>query len=273
MAELIDCDRYRVKPGADTRLDHWTTSGKKHTRLRKADAPELLAKANARLAAVQQLLYAEGKHKVLVVLQGMDTSGKDGTIRHVFHTVNPQGVTVASFKRPTDDELAHDYLWRTHQQTPASGHITIFNRSHYEDVLVVRVHDLVPKRTWKRRYGHIADFEQMLVDEGTTIVKFFLHISKDEQRARLQARIDTPEKNWKFETGDLAERELWNDYQAAYATALAKTSTKDAPWYIVPSDHKWLRNLLISQVLIERLEGLGMTYPPPDPSLASTVIV
>jgi PPK2 family polyphosphate:nucleotide phosphotransferase len=268
----MDLDRYRVRPGDDARLDRWTTSGKDDTDLRKGDAPEALAEATDRLGALQQLLYAEGKHKVLVVLQGMDTSGKDGTIRHVFRAVNPQGVPVASFKRPTDDELAHDYLWRAHRHTPASGQLAIFNRSHYEDVLVVRVHGLVPEARWQRRYGHIVDFERMLVDEGTTVLKFFLHISNDEQRARLQARIDTPEKNWKFEVGDIAERKRWDDYQAAYATALAETSTETAPWYIVPSDHKWLRNLVISRLLVERLEGLKMAFPPPDPALAALVI-
>jgi len=202
----------------------------------------------------------------------MDTSGKDGTIRHVFRSVNPQGVWVASFKRPTDDELAHDYLWRVHQHTPPSGNITIFNRSHYEDVLVVRVHDLVPDEQWKRRYRHIVDFEQMLVDEGTTVVKFFLHISKDEQRDRLQARIDTPEKNWKFQAGDVAEREHWDAYQEAYADLLTETSTESAPWYVVPSDHKWMRNLIVSNVLVETLERLDLSYPPADPSLSSTVI-
>jgi PPK2 family polyphosphate:nucleotide phosphotransferase len=220
-----------------------------------------------RLEALQDLLYADGRHPLLVVLQAMDTGGKDGTIRHVFKHTNPQGVHVAGFKRPTDEELAHDYLWRVHRHTPGSGHITIFNRSHYEDVLVVRVHDLVPEERRRRRYDHITAWEQQLVDEGTTICKFFLHISKEEQAQRLQARIDTPEKQWKFEKGDLAEREHWDDYVAAYEEMLSRTSTDAAPWYVVPADRKWFRNLVVSQVLVETLETLGLRYPEPEAGL------
>ena len=217
-----------------------------------------------RLEDLQNLLYADGRHRLLVVLQAMDTGGKDGTIRHVFHHTNPQGVNVASFKRPTEAELAHDYLWRVHPHVPGNGMITIFNRSHYEDVLVVRVHGIVPEERWRRRYDHIVAWERMLVDEGTTIRKFFLHISKEEQRERLQARIDTPEKRWKFEQGDLAEREHWDDYLAAYEEMLRRTSTEDAPWYVVPADRKWFRNLVVSQVLVDTIEGLGLRYPDPE---------
>jgi PPK2 family polyphosphate:nucleotide phosphotransferase len=202
----------------------------------------------------------------------MDTGGKDGTIRHVFDGVNPQGVKVASFKKPTPRELAHDYLWRVHPHTPGNGEIVIFNRSHYEDVLVVRVHELVPKKVWNRRYEQINDFERRLAEEGTTILKFFLHISKQEQKERLRARLDEPDKNWKFSSGDLAERALWDDYQQAYEDVLSNTSTKWAPWYIIPADQKWFRNLLISQILVDTLERLKMRYPEAEEGLDGVVI-
>jgi PPK2 family polyphosphate:nucleotide phosphotransferase len=224
------------------------------------------------LLALQQLLYADGRYKVLVILQGLDSSGKDGTIKHVFRMVNPLGVQVANFKSPNDVELAHDYLWRVHRRTPANGEIAIFNRSHYEDVLIVRVHDLVPRSTWKRRFEHIRQFEQMLVDEGTVIRKFFLHISKDEQKERLQERLDNPAKHWKFEHGDIAERAHWNEYTAAYEDAIGETSTSAAPWYVVPSDKKWFRNLVISTVLVDTLESLDLRYPDPPPGLDQITI-
>lgn len=221
---------------------------------------------------MQELLYAEGKHKVLVVLQATDTGGKDGTIRHLFDGTNPQGVHVASFKRPTDEELAHEYLWRIHQHIPESGHITIFNRSRYEDVLVVRVHGLVPKERWELRYDNIKAFERMLADEGTTIVKIFLHISKAEQKRRLQDRIDEPDKNWKFSVGDLAERERWDDYQEAFTTMLERTSTTWAPSYVIPANDKKYRNLVISQILVDTLTDLDMSYPAPEEDLGDFVI-
>lgn len=263
---------YRIEPDARIKLSEWATRGGDDLGLEKAEGRERLAPLTARLEELQELLWAESKHKVLVVLQAMDTGGKDGTIRHVFDGVNPQGVKVASFKKPTPRELAHDYLWRVHRQTPGSGEIVIFNRSHYEDVLVVRVHELVPKRVWKRRYEQINDFERLLVEEGTTIVKFFLHISKLEQKERLQARLDEPHKNWKFAKGDLAERALWDDYQKAYEDVLSKTSTRTAPWYLIPADQKWFRNLLISQILVDTLEGLEMSYPEPEKGLDEVVI-
>lgn len=266
-------DRYRVAPKANVRLKDWSTDDTDGFHGDKSEAAGVLVELNRKLADLQGLLFAEGKHKMLVVLQGMDTSGKDGTIKHVFHTVNPLGVKVANFKRPNDTELDHDYLWRVHEHTPGTGHITIFNRSHYEDVLVVRVHDLVPKKQWRRRYRHLRDFERMLSDEGTVIVKFFLHISKQEQKARLEERLQNPQKQWKFEHGDVDERKLWDDYQRAYEAALSKTSTADAPWYIVPSDRKWYRNLVISQTLIEKLEGLDMRYPEPAQGLDKITIV
>jgi len=205
-------------------------------------------------------------------LQATDTGGKDGTIRAVFEHTNPQGVHVASFKRPTSEELAHDYLWRVHKHTPAAGHITIFNRSHYEDVLVVRVKQLVEEAQWKKRYEHIRNFEQMLADEGTTIVKIYLHISKEEQRERLQARIDNPDKHWKFEIGDLKERLVWDEYQLAFEEMLAETSTDAAPWYVIPANRKWYRNVVISQLLVNTLEGMAGKDFEPNPDLVGLVV-
>jgi len=257
--------KFRVEPGRELSLDDFNTHEDGGWERDAAEVRTL--ELNSRLEYLQELLYAERRHRVLIVIQATDTGGKDGTIRHVFDKVNPQGVKVASFKKPTDAELAHDYLWRIHQHTPAAGEIAIFNRSHYEDVLVVRVHDLVPPDKWKRRYDHINNFEQMLADEGTTIIKFFLHISKDEQRERLQDRIDTPHKNWKFEVGDLRERELWSDYQKAFTSMLRRTSTKHAPWFVIPADRKWFRNLLISEIVVDTLEGLHMSWPEPEPGI------
>jgi PPK2 family polyphosphate:nucleotide phosphotransferase len=266
-------DRYRATPDTEVKLSQRSTSDTDGFNGKKQDAEPVLAELNAKLADLQGRLFAEGKHRLLVVLQGMDTSGKDGTIKHVFHNVNPLGVRVANFKRPNDTELAHDYLWRIHEHTPGTGHITIFNRSHYEDVLVVRVHGLVPKAQWSRRYRHIREFERMLTDEGTVVRKFFLHISKDEQKARLEERLQNPEKQWKFEHGDIEERKRWDDYQKAYEVALSETSTDHAPWYVVPSDRKWYRNLVISQVLIDTLESLRMRYPEPEQGLENITIV
>jgi PPK2 family polyphosphate:nucleotide phosphotransferase len=265
-------DRYRVATGKDIRLRDWTTGDTDGFDGDKDEAQGLLGELNERLADLQSLLFAEAKHQVLVVLQGMDTSGKDGTIKHVFRTINPLGVKVANYKRPNETELAHDYLWRVHPHTPSRGHVTIFNRSHYEDVLVVRVHHLVPKEQWSRRYRHIRDFERMLSDEGTIVLKFFLHISKDEQKRRLEERLQNPKKQWKFEHGDIDERKLWDDYQKAYEVALSKTSTDNAPWYVVPSDKKWYRNLVVSQVLIDTLDALDMRYPEPAQGLENIVI-
>jgi len=206
------------------------------------------------------------------VLQAMDTGGKDGTIESVFSAVDPQGCSVTSFKAPSHLELAHDYLWRIHHAVPPKGMIGIFNRSHYESVLVERVKNLVPKEVWLRRYKHINDFERMLSDEGVTIVKFFLHISKDEQKQRLEARLAKPEKHWKFNPADLKERERWDDYQQAYEDALRECSTKHAPWYVVPADKKWFRNWVVSDVLVRTLKGLKMEYPPAAPGLDRIVI-
>jgi PPK2 family polyphosphate:nucleotide phosphotransferase len=202
----------------------------------------------------------------------MDTGGKDGAIRHVFDRVNPQGVRVANFKTPTDLELDHDFLWRIHKQVPAKGELVIFNRSHYEDVLIVRVHELVPAEIWRKRFDQINDFERMLVENGTTIRKFYLHIDQEEQRERLQARLDDPNKHWKFRKGDLEERKFWPKYMDAYEDVLNKTSTDSASWYIIPANKKWYRNLVISRILVETLEGLNMKFPEPEENLNGMVI-
>ncbi|HMG42156.1 MAG TPA: polyphosphate kinase 2 family protein [Acidimicrobiales bacterium] len=237
---------------------------------RKAKAE--LAELNARLDSLQERLYADGHHKLLVVLQGMDTAGKGGTIRRVFEGVNPSGVRVAAFKAPSEVELAHDFLWRIHPEVPRNGELVIFDRSHYEDVLIVRVRELVPEERWRARYRHIREFEQMLVDEGTTIVKFFLHISRDEQAERLQARLDDPQKHWKFRLSDLAERKLWDDYQVAFEDAIKETSTPSAPWVIVPANRKWYRDVVVCRTLVETLEKLDLEYPPSPDDLTGAEI-
>ncbi|PZA06721.1 MULTISPECIES: polyphosphate kinase 2 family protein [unclassified Meiothermus] len=230
----------------------------------KAKALAELERLSTRLGQLQEQLYAERQHRVLVILQGMDTSGKDGTIRHVFKHIDPLGVRAVAFKAPTPPELERDYLWRVHPHVPANGELVIFNRSHYEDVLVVRVHGLVPKAVWSRRYEHINAFEKMLVDEGTTVLKFFLHISKQEQKKRLLERLKEPDKRWKFNPQDLVERGYWEDYMQAYQDVLDKTHTPYAPWHVIPADRKWYRNLRVCQRLVEVLEGLGMKYPQPE---------
>ncbi len=265
-------ERYRIQPGSSVDLAKRDPADRGGFRGGKTAAEAKLALLQARLAELQTVLYAQHAHKVLVVLQAMDTGGKDGTIRHVFQGVNPQGVRVANFKVPTPPEQDHDFLWRIHQQTPGRGEIVVFNRSHYEDVLVVRVHGLVPEKIWRRRYGTINDFEKGLADEGTTIVKFFLHISKDEQRKRLEERRDDPRKQWKFAVGDLGERRLWGEYMKAYEDAIGATSTDRAPWHVVPADHKWFRNLVVASVLVQTLEGLDMSYPKAVKGLRKTRI-
>ncbi len=257
-------ERYRVTPGTAVDLGSLDPADTSAFTSGKNAGKASLRALNGRMEALQELLFAESRHMVLIVLQATDTGGKDGTIRHVFEGVNPQGVKVASFKKPTPEELGHDYLWRVHAHSPRTGEITIFNRSHYEDVLVVRVHSLVDESTWSRRYDHINDFERRLADEGTTILKFFLHISRDEQAERLRARLATPDKQWKFARGDLTERERWSDYQAAFQDMLSRTSTQWAPWYVVPADRKWYRNLVVSEVIITALEALDMSFPPPE---------
>lgn len=266
----VPVDHYRVDPTSFAGLSAFDPNA--NGGYDKATAKPIMKALNKRIEELQENLYAHGKERILFVLQATDTGGKDGTIRAVFDGTNPQGVHVASFKKPTSEELAHDYLWRIHANSPAKGDIMIFNRSHYEDVLIVRVRELVPEAQWRKRYEHIRNFEQMLADEGATIIKIFLHISKDEQRDRLQARIDEPAKHWKFEMGDLAEREIWDDYQAAFADMLVETSTADAPWYVVPANRKWYRNIVISQILVDALEEIASDTFPPNPELEGLVI-
>lgn len=226
-----------------------------------------LQKQLARLTHLQYLLYAENKHALLIVLQGIDAAGKDGTCWHVLSAMNPQGTTVTGFKQPTEEERAHDFLWRVHAHTPALGQVAVFNRSHYEDVLVVRVHDLVPKKVWSRRFDLINDFEKMLVDRGTTIIKFFLYISPEEQLERFAQRLEDPHRQWKISDSDYKEREFWGAYIKAYEAMLEKCSTKDAPWYVIPSNHKWFRNLAVSQIIADTLDDLGMKMPEPTEDL------
>jgi PPK2 family polyphosphate:nucleotide phosphotransferase len=266
-------NKYRVKPGSKVSMKEWDPNDTSEFKGSKAEGLAKNAKLNLKLEELQELMYAEHKHKLLVVLQGMDTAGKDGAIRKVFDGVNPQGVQVASFKVPTAEELDHDYLWRVHKVVPGKGEMVIFNRSHYEDVLVVRVHGMVSPQLCKERFKQITDFEKLLADNGTTILKFFLNIDLEEQKQRLQERLDDPTKTWKFNPGDLEERKLWPEYLKAYEEAIEKTSTERAPWYIVPANKKWYRDLVISTVLVNTLEKLGMKYPAPVEGLKDIVIV
>ena len=255
-----------VPPGAKLRLTDAMAAAPEDAPS-KPDAVENVERLGARIDQLQDVLYAEGKRAVLVVLQGRDTSGKDGTIRKVFGPLDPLGIAISSFKAPTPVELAHDFLWRVHQAVPPRGYIGVFNRSHYEDVLVVRVHELVPEKVWRPRYAQIEQFERILTENGVTILKFFLHISKEEQRQRLLARREDPTKYWKFSPGDLKERDRWDDYTAAYEEALARTSTPEAPWYIVPADKKYVRDLLVAQVVVDAMERMNLEYPGPPEGL------
>jgi len=263
--------RFVVRPGEKVHLskrDPDFTAGYES----KKSARTQLQKNVKRLSELQYLLWAENKHAVLVVLQAIDAGGKDGTIRHVMSGINPQGCKVTSFKVPTPQEADHDFLWRIHKAVPGKGEIGIFNRSHYEEVLVVRVHGLKPEGVWSRRYGEINAFEEYLADNGTTILKFFLHISKDEQKERFEDRIKDPTKHWKVNPGDLEERKLWDDYMAAYEDALSRCSTAHAPWFVIPANRKWFRNLAVSQILVEALEGLDMQFPPPVCDVTKLVV-
>lgn len=266
----MDLDQLRVPASGRFRLaevDPDETFG-----LDKKTAKDEHAGLIERLSELQSAMYAEQKHSLLIVLQAMDAGGKDGTIRSLLTGVNPQGVQVTSFKVPSAEELAHDYLWRIHKATPPRGIIGLFNRSHYEDVLVVRVAGLAPKEVWRARYDQINRFEQHLAENGTTILKFYLHISKDEQKARFEERLEEPEKRWKFAKGDLKVREQWDDYMAAYEDALARCSTGWAPWYVIPANRNWLRNWLVASIVVETLEGLDMQYPEPEEGLDEVVI-
>ena len=262
---------FKVKPGTQVKLkeiDPDDTGKFKN----KEDAKALLKQNIKRMAELQNVFYAQGNRALLIVLQAMDAGGKDGTIRSIMSGVNPQGVRVTSFKKPTEEELSHDFLWRIHKAVPSNGMIGIFNRSQYEDVLVVRVHNIVPKKVWEKRYQQINHFEQLLVDSNVTLLKFYLHISKDEQKKRFQSRLDRPHKRWKFNPADLQERALWDNYMEAFETVFAKCSAKTAPWYIVPANKKWYRNLLISEKIVETLESLDLKYPDPVTGLDDIVI-
>ncbi len=255
-------ERLLVKPGQRVALsDHDPDDTPGHQR--KRDVAPLLEESTARLAELQYLLYAENKRALLIVLQGVDTSGKDGTIRHVMSGLNPQGCRVKSFKVPTSEELDHDFLWRVHPAVPPKGEVGIFNRSHYEEVIVVRVHGLRPRSVWEKRYEQINAFERYLAENDVTILKFFLHISKEEQRKRIQARIDDPKKRWKLSPVDFEERKYWNEYQGAYEDALSRCSTPEAPWFIVPANKKWFRNLAVSNIIGETLDSMRMKFPKP----------
>jgi PPK2 family polyphosphate:nucleotide phosphotransferase len=266
----MDTDRYRVKPGSHFRLadvDCTDTHG-----ITKGEGREQTDALRVELENLQEMLWADHTKKVLVVLQAIDAGGKDGTVRSVFEGVNPQGVRVVSFKAPTQEELEHDYLWRVHKETPRSGEIAIFNRSHYEDVLVVRVHQLVPEARWRARYKQIEHFENMLVAEGTTVRKFLLHITKDEQRERQQERIDNPEKRWKFAKADLDERKHWDAYMDAFEETVQRTSTETAPWYVVPANRNWYRNLIVTTVLVDTLRSLDLRYPKAPDDIEGLVV-
>jgi PPK2 family polyphosphate:nucleotide phosphotransferase len=265
-------NEYQVKPGQNVKLSDRDPDDTGRFHGKKQQARAETDEFRQKLQDLQEVLYAEHKRKVLVLLQGMDTSGKDGAIRHVFAGVNPQGVRVANFKEPTQEELDHDFLWRVHKQVPGRGELVIFNRSHYEEVLVVRVHELVPQETWEGRYDQINAFESLLAGTGTTLLKFYLHIDSDEQKKRLQARLDDPDKHWKFQRGDLQERKLWPAYLQAYEDVVNRTSTPAAPWYIVPANHQWYRDWVIAKILVETLDGLEMKYPEPTDFLEGILI-
>ena len=259
--------KFAVEPGAKVRLSKIDASytGKHETH--EKVLPEI-RKHVERIDKLQYLLYADGNQSLLVVLQALDAAGKDGTIRHVFSGMNPQGTFVFGFKQPSKEEAAHDFLWRAHLRTPGKGEVVLFNRSHYEDVLVVRVHKLVPHSVWSKRYDLINDFEKMLSQNGTTILKFFLHISPEEQLSRFKQRLDDPSRHWKISESDYSERELWPQYVEAYEDAMTLTSTKRAPWYIIPSNHKWFRNLAVSQIIADTMDEMGLKLPPTGVDIA-----
>ncbi|OKH54874.1 polyphosphate kinase 2 family protein [Scytonema sp. HK-05] len=263
--------RYRVRPEQPivlAAIDPNTSEGYKN----KKDAEDELEHQRQRLQNLQERFYAEHQRSLLIVLQAMDTGGKDGTIKHVFGGLNPQGCQVWSFKKPSDEESSHDFLWRYHQRTPQRGMISIFNRSHYEDVLIVRVKQLVPQEVWQERYQLINEFEHMLTLNNIRVIKFFLHISKDEQKRRLESRLKDPNKHWKFSSNDIKERQFWDDYQAAFEDAINNCSTAYAPWYVVPANKKWYRNLVVARTIADTLESMNPQYPPAEAGLENIVV-
>ncbi len=258
-------ERYRVNPGAKIDLSGIDTGEKTlFSGSNKSEFEPQFRELQLQLQNLQKILYAQNKHKVLVVMQAMDTGGKDGCIKHVFSHIDPQGIHVRSFKKPSEEELSYDFLWRIHNKVPHRGQLVIFNRSHYEDIIAVRVKKLFPDEVWQRRQQHVVDFERMLAEEGTTIVKIFLHISKDEQKERLEARLENPRKHWKFNPDDLADRARWDEFMKAYEDVIGKTSTDFAPWYIVPADRKWYRNLCVARIMLDTLGKLDMHLPEID---------
>lgn len=262
---------HQLAPNEPVHIEQFPTDGKQFFSNREACEAEFRA-LRKELIDLQPRLYAEDRQKLLIVFQAMDAGGKDGTIRKVFRGVNPQGVRVSSFKVPSKEELAHDFLWRIHKKVPATGMIRIFNRSHYEDVLVVRVHDIVPESIWRPRFEMINQFEKLLFETGTHILKFFLHISKDEQKERFQDRLDVPEKNWKFSVEDLEKRKYWGDYMAAYQEMLQNCTTTYAPWYVIPANQKWYRNWAIAKVIVNKLKEMNPQYPAPEGNLAGITV-
>ncbi len=260
--------QFVVEPGTKVKLSKIDPAFKDQHESHETAAPEI-QKLVERIGKLQYLLYADGNQSLLVVLQALDAGGKDGVVRHVFNAMNPQGTSVFGFRQPSRLEAAHDFLWRAHIRTPAKGEVVVFNRSHYEDVLIVRVHKLVPKPVWSKRYELINDFEKMLAANGTRILKFYLHISPEEQLERFKQRLDDPQRHWKISETDYAERERWPDYIEAFEEALEKTSTKHAPWYVIPSNHKWFRNLAISEIVAETLEEMNLKLPPATVDIAA----
>jgi len=260
-------EQFKVRPGSAVKLKD-IDPGYTDRQESRDGAEKELAKCRERLLALQEMLYAERRRSLLICLQALDTGGKDGTINHVFAAMNPQGCRVAAFHEPSAEEASHDFLWRVHRAAPARGEVVVFNRSHYEDVLVVRVHNLVPKRVWAARYDLINDFEQGLIDNGTHVLKFFLHISSEEQLSRFRDRLDDPSKQWKISEADYTERNYWDAYMAAYEEAISRCSTEHAPWFIIPANHKWFRNLAVARIVVAYLETLGMSYPKPTVDIA-----
>ncbi len=258
-------ERYWVKPGSKVEFQSFESGEKTlFTGAGKSEFEEQFDELQDQLQELQKMLYAQHRHRVLVVMQAMDTGGKDGCIKHVFSRIDPQGIHVRSFKKPSAEELDHDFLWRVHSKVPSTGQLVIFNRSHYEDIIAVRVKKIYPDEVWKRRQRHVIEFERMLAEEGTTIVKIFLHISKDEQKKRLESRLQNPRKHWKFNPDDLADRARWEEFMTAYEDVISKTSTEFAPWYIVPADRKWYRNLCVARIMLDTLKKLNMSFPAID---------
>ncbi len=258
-------ERYWVKPGSEIDFSKFNSNEKSlFNGENKSDFEPQFKILQDQLQELQKILYAQNKHRILVVMQAMDTGGKDGCIKHVFSHIDPQGIHVRSFKKPSEEELSYDFLWRVHSKVPHRGQLVIFNRSHYEDIIAVRVKKLFPDEVWKHRQRHVIEFERMLAEEGTTIVKIFLHISKEEQKRRLETRLENPVKHWKFNPDDLADRARWDDFMAAYADVMAKTSTSFAPWFIVPADRKWYRNLCVARIMLDTMKKLDMKLPKID---------